>query len=271
MNPLEALAARGGNWIGTNTLHDPNTGKPEESPSTLAITPLLGGRFARADYTWSYQDKPQEGSLLIGFEPKSGEVTGHWIDTWHMGHAVLACTGSARDAVIAIRGSYAAPPGPDWGWRIEIRPGDTLRITHTNIFPDGKEEPAVEAGYTRGATFHAAGPIGATDPLALPVKEIGPAVAFYTRCLGFSLAEKDQTTARLRRDEVEIGLAVNGRDPEQASCWFSVGDIDALWREYEARGIGPGPITRQEYDGKPHRAFFAREPYGVCFCFTQPL
>ena len=70
---------------------------------------------------------------------------------------------------------------------------------------------------------------------------------------------------------MEIGLAVNGRDPEQASCWFSVGDVEALWQEYHAKGIAPGIIDEQEYDGKPYRVFFAKEPYGVCFCFTQPL
>jgi hypothetical protein len=91
-----------------------------------------------------------------------------------------------------------------------------------------------------GSVFsRAAGPIGETDFNALPVKE--------------------------------IGLAVNGRDPEQASCWFSVGDVDSLWKEYEAKGIGPGIIDEQRYDGKPYRVFFAKEPYGVCFCFTQQV
>ena len=100
--------------------------------------------------------------------------------------------------------------------------------------------------------------------------EIGPAGGYYTQCLGFTIVSQDRTTARLRRDDVEIGLAVNGRDPEQASCWFSVGDVDALRCEYEAKGIGPGTVDDQVYDGKPFRAFFAKEPYGVCFCFTQP-
>ena len=36
-------------------------------------------------------------------------------------------------------------------------------------------------------------------------------------------------------------------------------------------GIAPGIIDEQEYDGKPYRVFFAKDPYGVCFCFTQPL
>ena len=124
---------------------------------------------------------------------------------------------------------------------------------------------------SKGVFFKAAGPIGDTDTKAIPVREVGPAVGYYTQCLGFSLLSKDRTTARLRRDDVEIGLAVNGQDPEQASCWFSVGDVDALHREYEAKEIGPGIIDEQEYDGKPFRVFFAKDPYGVCFCFTHPL
>jgi hypothetical protein len=122
-----------------------------------------------------------------------------------------------------------------------------------------------------GAFFKAAGPIGDTDTNALPVKEIGPAVGYYTQCLGFSLVSKDRTSAVLKRDDVQIGLAVSGQDPEQASCWFSVGDVDALWREFDAKCIEPGMIDEQEYDGKPYRVFFAKEPYGVCFCFTQQL
>ena len=62
--------------------------------------------------------------------------------------------------------------------------------------------------------FKATGPTGDADTNATPVREIGPAVGYYTQCLGFSLLSKDRTTARLKRDNVEIGLAVNGQDPE---------------------------------------------------------
>jgi lactoylglutathione lyase len=113
-------------------------------------------------------------------------------------------------------------------------------------------------------------PIGDTDTDALPVKDIGPAVGYYTQVLGFSLLSKDQTSAILKRDDAQIGLAKNGRDPEQASCYFPVSNVDALWSELEAKGIEPGVIDEQEYDGKRYRVFFAKEPYGVCFCFTQP-
>ena len=150
MNPVEALIASAGSWSGTNTLQDPFTGKPEESPSKVTITPMLGDRFVRIDYTWGYQGKPQEGSLLIGFDPESAEVSGHWIDTWHMGRKVLACVRSGKaEPIISIAGSYPAPTGPDWGWRIDIAT-NPLRITHTNIQPDGQEDLAVEGVYSPG-------------------------------------------------------------------------------------------------------------------------
>ena len=33
----------------------------------------------------------------------------------------------------------------------------------------------------------------------------------------------------------------------------------------------PGIIDEQNYGGKSYRVFFAKDPYGVCFCFTHPL
>ena len=151
------LVDSAGNWTGENRLHDQNTGSPQNSSSTARVTPVLGGRFLRLDYTWTYRDKPQEGSLLVGGEEGARTATAHWIDTWHMSHAGMACAGRVRDdGGIDVRGTYAAPPGPDWGWRIEVSPGkgETLRIVMFNITPDGREEPAVEASYRRsgGAT-----------------------------------------------------------------------------------------------------------------------
>ena len=115
MTPVETLVALAGPWRGTSTLQDPHTGKPDTSPSTLTVSPVLGGRFVRLDYTWVYRGQPQEGSLLVGFDPTAGIVTAHWIDSWHMGSAAMACSGMADGETITVRGTYAAPPGPDWG------------------------------------------------------------------------------------------------------------------------------------------------------------
>jgi lactoylglutathione lyase len=123
---------------------------------------------------------------------------------------------------------------------------------------------------SQSAVFKGVHPIGDTDTNALPVKEIGPAVGYYTQVLGFSLVAKDRESAVLERDDARIGLAVNGQDPEQASCYFAVSDVEALRRELDAKGIQPGDVRVQEHEGKPYRGFFAKEPYGVCFCFGQP-
>ena len=108
MTQLERLAGCAGRWQGSNRLHDPHTGRPEDSASTAVLATLLGGRFLRLDYTWSYQGTPQEGSLLVGFQSGPGKATVHWIDSWHMADAVLACEGAVEpDGTIAVRGSYA--------------------------------------------------------------------------------------------------------------------------------------------------------------------
>jgi hypothetical protein len=122
---------------------------------------------------------------------------------------------------------------------------------------------------TQHAAFTAVFPIGDTDPAALPVKELGPAIGYYTQVLGFTLVHKAASAARLQRDAVQIGVAVNGQDPEQASCYFAVTDVAALRAELASKGIEPTEVQRDEPDGRSVLVFFAKEPYGVCFCFGQ--
>ena len=120
-------------------------------------------------------------------------------------------------------------------------------------------------------TFNSVHPIGDTDTSALPVREIGPAIGYYTRVLGFEVVSRGDDQAVLRRDSAEIGLATNGADPEQASCYFEVSDVEALREELAAAGIDPSPLRMDEYGGKRYQVFFAKEPYGVCFCFGKQL
>ncbi len=123
---------------------------------------------------------------------------------------------------------------------------------------------------SKAVVFQSAHPIGDTDTSALPVKDIGPAIGYYTQVLGFQVVEKQSETAVLQRDEVKIGLARNNADPEQASCYFAVSDVEALRQELQDKGIEPSELRVDEHGGKRYRIFFAKEPYGVCFCFGQP-
>ncbi len=151
MNVLDVLIASAGRWAGKNRLMDPHTNSVDESPGTAIVTPGLGDRSVRIDYTWAYHGSPQEGSLLIGYDASRGLITSQWIDSWHMGDKAMACEGPVvAGEPISVRGSYAAPAGPDWGWRIIVAIKDQrLQVAMHNITPDGREDVAVEAEYSR--------------------------------------------------------------------------------------------------------------------------
>lgn len=141
-----------GEWRGTNRLWLSPDDPAQESESSAEINFAAGERFAHFRYTWAYLGKPQEGLLLIGQDPKSAVVSGVWIDSWHMGDKIMLCEGMAdTDGKTWVSGSYKAPPGPDWGWKItiEIQKDDRFRTLMHNISPDGVEMLAVETAYTR--------------------------------------------------------------------------------------------------------------------------
>ena len=141
-----------GRWRGTYRLTVEPGMPTRESQTTAVVAPIAGGRFARIDYTWGDRDKPQDGSILFGRDREGGVVTALWVDSWHMSDKVMACEGAAGSGeTLDVRGSYAAPPGPDWGWRtvIETLDEDSLRLVMYNLTPDGQEMLAVDALYRR--------------------------------------------------------------------------------------------------------------------------
>jgi hypothetical protein len=106
-----------------------------------------------------------------------------------------------------------------------------------------------------------------------PVRALEPHIAFYTGVLGFTLSRRDQQSAALTRDGVQIELVV-APDHEPAmsgSCYFDVSDVEALRREFLDAGAEPSAIEVQEYGGKRFRLFFLKEGYDdYCFCFGEP-
>ena len=151
MRFAELTPALIGNWRGTKHLY---LGPPPEpaiaSPSKLSVTPVAGGGFLQFNYDWMYEGAAQAGLLLFGYDEENA-ASAAWVDSFHMSTKIMSCSGVAVDGATDLLGSYEAPPGPDWGWRITIRSisANELKIVMHNISPEGQEDLAVEIDYTR--------------------------------------------------------------------------------------------------------------------------
>ena len=145
-----ALTKLVGKWQGTNKLWLDPIQSARESAGTAVFQLTTKGKFATLHYTWADAGQPQEGLLLFGANGQEAEAA--WVDSWHMQDVMMHCTGEIQpDGAISVLGSYAAPPGPDWGWRLTIRPlpDDQFQFLMHNISPDNEEMLAVEVVFSR--------------------------------------------------------------------------------------------------------------------------
>jgi hypothetical protein len=142
-----------GEWTGSNLLRlSWLTPSDYRSSSQLSVAPVAKGKFLSFTYTWSHEEVSQEGVILLGCDDKQEMATAAWVDSWHMSSKIMSCQGTIdAQGAIDLRGSYEAPPGPDWGWRIIITPkaGKELQMVMYNITPEGVEDLAVQADYKR--------------------------------------------------------------------------------------------------------------------------
>ena len=124
------------------------------------------------------------------------------------------------------------------------------------------------------AKLKAVCPISDEDVDALPVKDLSAAIRFYESVLGFSVRERDTSSAVLKRDEVKVGLTCKAlHEPGKAgSIAFAVDEIEEMHEELRASGGEPGEFGIDDWDGRRHRTFFVREKEnGYCYCFYSPL
>lgn len=149
MSIPEKLATLQGRWAGRNRLHLGDWSPEEpilESDATAEAKPRSGGQFLEIAYTWAYKGDAKEGMLVLGTNPKSGEVDAFWTDSWHMSNQLMRCEGRETEAGgIDVRGTYKVEGHPEWGWRTVIEPREgSLRYLMYNVSPEGDEEIAVE-------------------------------------------------------------------------------------------------------------------------------
>lgn len=90
-------------------------------------------------YHWSYEGKPQTGKLALRDDGAD------FSDSWHSPTPVACVAVPNQWSLVSVLGTYPAPDGPDWGWRISVahRPSDELVLQMTNVTPWGEEGRAV--------------------------------------------------------------------------------------------------------------------------------
>ncbi len=115
-------------------------------------------------------------------------------------------------------------------------------------------------------------PIGDSDPLHLPVRDMEQSLSYYKQSLDFTILSRQETPYKevlLQRDQVTMGLAENGGNPDENSCYLSVGNVDVLFQELQNKQLDVSPIRLDLHEAQTYRVFFLRAPDGLCFCFGQ--
>ena len=114
----------------------------------------------------------------------------------------------------------------------------------------------------------------ADDEMALPVESVDAAIPFYETVMGFKVLSRTDAPSKaavLGRDDIQIGLEENGRDPSQEGCFFEVDDVEAAFAELRSNGLDrEDPGYRIDQHGETSfRVFFVVAPDGLCYCLGQ--
>ncbi len=141
-----------GDWVGHNKLWVMPGDPVRESATAARIELAAGGRYLVIRYTWAEKGEPQDGHLIVRLAPDTSAADMVWVDSWHQSASFMTFAGTAKSPnSITALGSYPAPTGPDWGWRVSVtaESRDRFVMRMWNITPDGQEMQAVEAVYAR--------------------------------------------------------------------------------------------------------------------------
>ncbi len=103
----------------------------------------------------------------------------------------------------------------------------------------------------------------------LPSLSIDESVQFYGYRLGFSLLLQEPEYAIMQRDSAELHfwLCRERRIAEHTSCYLRVGNTQALYEEFLAKGLNVQPPSEREWGMKE---LYVTDPHGNLLKFGQP-
>ena len=114
----------------------------------------------------------------------------------------------------------------------------------------------------------------ADDALNLPVADVDEAIPFYEQTMGFKVVTRNDAphkSAILARDDIQIGLAENGGDPEQEGCFFEVENLGAAFAEIKGKPATDSDFRIDQTSTGPMKVFFVVAPDGLCFMLGERL
>ena len=138
------------------------------------------------------------------------------------------------------------------------------------------------------AVFKSAWPY-ADDAMSLPVANVEEAIPFYENIMGFKLVSQNDSpckSAVLARDDIQIGLAENGGNPEQEGCFFEVDNAEVAFGELKENGLTKQPVWSErkppeqreeagfridQHGTTSFKVFFVVAPDGLCYCLGERL
>src|ERR1700720_2548636 len=112
------------------------------------------------------------------------------------------------------------------------------------------------------------------DAMNLPVENLEAAIPFYETIMGFKVVGRKDAPCRsavLARDDIQIGLAENGGDPEQEGCFFEVDNAETAFAELKEHGLGKedAGFRIDQHGDTAFKVFFVIAPDGLCYCLGE--
>ncbi len=112
----------------------------------------------------------------------------------------------------------------------------------------------------------------------LHVRELEPALAFFSAVLGFTVPYRERGYAYVQRDGAAYRLLVASEDEapvgnREITSYVDVRDLDGLYEELRPRLQALPPADVLPPRDQPHgqREFMVRGPDGYVICFGQPV